>query len=126
MIDNLDIERVSLLPYEADAILVIDSNAVLSETIAFQSFQFVTARCRKVAQPPRRVQCFQFPPRWPLDMPQCPYIVLFEQSFCTEIAKALDHRAKYISLCGYRETANASQKMLRVADGWRLSTCKSI
>lgn len=42
IIDYLDVERVSVLPYEADSVLVIDSNTVLPQTIAFQSFQIVT------------------------------------------------------------------------------------
>lgn len=39
----LDVECISLLPHEADSVLVIDSNALLSQTIAFQCFEIVTA-----------------------------------------------------------------------------------
>ena len=91
IVDYLDIERISLLPEEADAILVIDSNAVLSDAIAFESFQFVTARSRKIAQLLSRVQSFQLPPHRPLDMPQRWYILLFKKSFCANIAEAPDH-----------------------------------
>ncbi len=91
IIDYLYLRRVSLLPYEANSILVVDSNAVLPQTVAFEGFQMVASCCREIAQLPRRVQRFQFPPRRPLDMPECRYILLLEKSFGAGVAKALDH-----------------------------------
>ena len=79
------------MPHEADSILVVDSNAVLAETFALQSFQIVTSCSRKIAELPCCIQRFQFPPRGSLYMPQRWYILLLEKSFGVGIAKALDH-----------------------------------
>ena len=42
IVDYFDLRRIAILPDEANSILVVDSNAVLSETVALQSFQIVT------------------------------------------------------------------------------------
>jgi hypothetical protein len=91
IIDYLYVRRVSLPPYETDSVLVVDPNAVLPQTVAFQGFQIVASCNREIAQLSRRVQCFQFPPRRALDVPQCWYILLPEKSFGASVAKALDH-----------------------------------
>jgi hypothetical protein len=91
VVHYLNVGRVSLVPFEADSILLVDPNAVLPESVASQCFQVVAARRRQIVQPPRCVQSFQFPPRRALDMPQCGYVMLFEKSLCAGIAKALDH-----------------------------------
>jgi hypothetical protein len=93
VVDYLNVCRVSPMPYKTDSILLVDSNAVLSETVALQSLKIVAARSRKIAQLPCRVQCFQFPSRGALDMPQRRHVFPFEESFCAGIAKALDHEA---------------------------------
>jgi hypothetical protein len=60
VVDYLNVCRVSPMPYKTDSILLVDSNAVLSETVALQSLKIVAVRSRKIAQLPCRVQCFQF------------------------------------------------------------------
>jgi hypothetical protein len=50
IIDNLDLESVSVLPPEADPPLVVDSDAVLTRTIASQGFQPVPWYRSKVPQ----------------------------------------------------------------------------
>jgi len=49
IVDYFHVGRIAVLPYEADSILVVDSNAVLSDAVALQSFQVVAARSREVA-----------------------------------------------------------------------------
>jgi len=49
VVDYFDLGRVSILPYETDSILVVDSNAVLSESVALQSFQIVASCSREIA-----------------------------------------------------------------------------
>jgi len=49
IVDYFDVGRISGLPYEADSILVVDSNAVLSQTVALQRFQIVAACSREIA-----------------------------------------------------------------------------
>ena len=44
VIDDLDIERVSALPFEADAPLLINADTVLALAIAFQHFELIRRR----------------------------------------------------------------------------------
>jgi hypothetical protein len=97
------------MPGETNSTLVVDSNAMLSETRSLQSFQIVTPRSRKISQLARRVQRFQLSPRRALDMSQRWYILLFEESFCAGIAKALGHGDQYSPARAYRQTVSASR-----------------
>ena len=49
IVDYFDLGRISVSPDEANSILVVDSNAVLSETVALQSFQIVASCSREIA-----------------------------------------------------------------------------
>jgi hypothetical protein len=109
VINYLDVRRVSLVPSKTDSILVVDSNAMLSDTRSLQSFQIVTPRSRKISQLARRVQRFQLSPRRTFDMSQRWYILLFEKSFCAGIAKAFDHGEQYSPARAYRQTVSASR-----------------
>jgi hypothetical protein len=60
IINDLDIERVSVLPLEADAPLLIDPDAVLTLAIAFQRFQLIRRRNHEIAQISGAVQILQF------------------------------------------------------------------
>lgn len=51
VVDDLDIVRVSVDPSKADAPLVVDANAVLPCSAAFQRFQSIARRNREIAQP---------------------------------------------------------------------------
>ena len=55
-IDYLDAEGVRSLPTEADAPLLVDTDAVLSRAIALEHFQPVAGRNQQLFQPRRRVQ----------------------------------------------------------------------
>jgi hypothetical protein len=48
IIDNINFESLSFAPYETDAALIVDSNAVLASTIAFKGFQMVAGKYRKI------------------------------------------------------------------------------
>jgi hypothetical protein len=50
VIDDLDIERVSVLPFEADTPLLINANTVLALAIAFQPFELIRRRNHEIAQ----------------------------------------------------------------------------
>jgi hypothetical protein len=50
IVRNLYIACISGAPYEADAILIVDTNAVLTHTISAKSFQSVSRRHSQVVQ----------------------------------------------------------------------------
>jgi len=54
--------RVATAPDEANPPLVIDADAVLAGTLAFEGFQPVARRRKQIAQCPRPVQVFELAP----------------------------------------------------------------
>jgi hypothetical protein len=48
VIDNLNVPGVSIGPFETDSPLAVDSNAVLSQAVALQRFQPITADGRQI------------------------------------------------------------------------------
>jgi hypothetical protein len=67
VIDDLDIERVSVLPVEADAPLLINAETVLAQAIAFQPFELIRQRNHEIAQIDGTVQILQLMARPLLD-----------------------------------------------------------
>jgi hypothetical protein len=59
MIRDLDVESIAVPPAETDPILVVDSHAVLSCPISFQSLQPIRGRRRKIAKFPGAVDLDQ-------------------------------------------------------------------
>jgi hypothetical protein len=39
VVDNFNVDRLAILPFKADSILIVDSDTVLAGTISFESFQ---------------------------------------------------------------------------------------
>jgi len=50
VINDLGIERVSVLPFEADAPLLINADTVLALAITFQRFELIRSRNHEIAQ----------------------------------------------------------------------------
>jgi hypothetical protein len=59
VIKYLDIKRITISPNEADAILIIDTNTVLSLPISFQRFKVIPRKDCEIAQHMRGVQLHQ-------------------------------------------------------------------
>jgi len=55
IIDNLNFKSIAVAPYEADAVLIVDSYAVLSETSAFEGLQMVAGKYSKIRKYNRSV-----------------------------------------------------------------------
>jgi len=64
---DLDVIGISILPNEADAILVVDPNAVLPPTIAAEPLKPIARRNGKLPKPTNPVQLIEPSPR---DRPQ--------------------------------------------------------
>jgi hypothetical protein len=63
VIDNLDFMGVAIAPLEADAPLVVDTDAVLAGPVAAQAFESVSRWDPEIVKALSVVQHPQFPPR---------------------------------------------------------------
>jgi hypothetical protein len=59
VIDNLDRVRIPVFPFEADAPAVVDSNTVLSQSIAGQRLEMISWDHSEIRQRSRGVQMIQ-------------------------------------------------------------------
>jgi len=60
IIHKFDVERVAFFPHETDAPLIVDPNAMLPLSVAFQLFQPVARRTDQIPQLPRGVDHLEF------------------------------------------------------------------
>jgi hypothetical protein len=65
---DFDLVRVTILPVEADAELVVDANAVLSGAIALEGFQAIAWWRSQIIQHNRRIEIFQLAAGGALDV----------------------------------------------------------
>ena len=70
VIHYLHIVSISVTPDKADAPLIVDPNAVLASSIAFQGFQTIARRGREVAKLRSNVQLPKLALRHPLESPE--------------------------------------------------------
>ena len=61
IVHDLHIVSVPVVPYEADAILIVDPNAVLSTSIACERLEPVAGECRKVTEVVGRMYLLKLP-----------------------------------------------------------------
>jgi hypothetical protein len=59
VVDDLHVLCVSALPDEADAVLIVDPDAVLAPPVAGQCFESVSRKRRQVAEFASRVELLQ-------------------------------------------------------------------
>jgi hypothetical protein len=81
VVNDLNFVSVSVPPYEADAPLIIDSNAVLALAIAAQAFEPVSSRSGQVAELPREMHLVKLPPGDSLNGPELPYRFSMKEPF---------------------------------------------
>ena len=62
VIHDFNLLRVATAPDEANPPLIIDADAVLAGTVAFEGFQPVAWRRKQITQCPRPVQVFELAP----------------------------------------------------------------
>jgi hypothetical protein len=61
VIHDLDMFCTLFLPTEADAPLIVDTNAVLAGTVAFESFKAISGRNPQIVQPAGNFELPQLP-----------------------------------------------------------------
>jgi hypothetical protein len=96
VVHNLDI--VSVAPAKADAVLIVDPNAVLSDPLSLQGFEPVAWTGKQIAQSSRDVQGVQSPARGGFDIYETgnPFPSA-EQPFGIRAVERLDHGSHYTS-----------------------------
>jgi hypothetical protein len=60
IVGDFDVVSIAFLPDKANSPLIVDANAVLSPSIAAQSFQVISWRRSQIAEPNRSIQLPQF------------------------------------------------------------------
>lgn len=60
MVDDLDLESMSIPPHETHAILLVNSNTVLSSAVAAKRFHLISRRHFQVIERDRGVQNREF------------------------------------------------------------------
>lgn len=116
VVADLDFVRTIGAPDEADAPLVVDSDAVLSRPVASQAFQSVSGRAPQVLQNTRRVQEEELPVGLALDVGcQSGYPLPLEDPPRQGVPEAADHAGRlrhansnvkrYYSSAGYQVLA---------------------
>jgi hypothetical protein len=90
IIGDLNVKSIAFLPSKANAILIVDSDAILARAIALQRLKPVRRRRREVSKFFRAVDLNQFPERDGSDGLKSPHWTLLENPFCILIAKRTD------------------------------------
>jgi hypothetical protein len=67
IVHDFHVSRVAICPHKAEAILIVDPNAVLPFPVAFERFQVVAGQRGQVLQSFRFVECREFPLSDPFD-----------------------------------------------------------
>jgi hypothetical protein len=90
VVGNLDIESVAFIPAEAEAVLVVDPNAILPFAVSGERFQSVARKQRQVAKRGRTMQVEELPQRDFSDRLQLSRELLPEYVFRFGVSKRAD------------------------------------
>ena len=92
VIHDLHLEGVSITPDEADSILVIDADAVLSRPVSLEGLQSIARRYSKVLKVLRPVEHEELPQSYPVDASRkTPGPLSMEQPLGISRLEAPDH-----------------------------------
>lgn len=91
VIDYLDVESLAALKAETDAPLVVDANAPLMLSVAFQGFQPILGRNPQVLQAPRDIKLRQFSERHPFNIDETWNSLTSEQGLRFAAFERFDH-----------------------------------
>ena len=93
IVDDFNVQGVTVTPPEADPPLLIDPDAVLAFSIALQSLELIRARNRKIPQISSSIQLLQLHQRPLLNLARNTLGVLATPDpFGLSASKGLDHR----------------------------------
>lgn len=78
IINYLNVKRIAVVPNETDAILIVDTNTVLSISIPFQRFKVIPGKDCQIAQQMSGVQLHELTLRDSGDILKPPRTLAFE------------------------------------------------
>jgi hypothetical protein len=93
IVDDFHFVSVARTPPEPDTPLVIDSNAVLTGSVAFQRFKPIARRDAQEIQGSRSMDLQQLPMRDPLYVRRkAPAMLAPEEFLCLSVGETFDHQ----------------------------------
>ena len=101
VVSNLNIECVPVFPPKADTVLIVNADAILSGTIAFQCFQPVRRRRRQVSKLIRAIDLNQSSQRHSRNLLKSPDALLMEDRLRVFIAKGADQTTIILRIALY-------------------------
>ncbi len=91
VIFDFNVVRIAIAPHEADAPLIVDANAALSLSVAFERLQLITGGRREVTEFCRDVQLPKFPLCHPLETSESLDVLPRMELCCLLRPEGLDH-----------------------------------
>jgi len=107
VVGNLNIEGVSIVPAEANAVLIVDADAVLPLAAAFQGFELVAGNRRQIAQCDSPIQMDKLSDRSPFDGLKLLGELLLEDLLGFGVSKTANHIADCISISDTRSSGGS-------------------
>jgi hypothetical protein len=98
VVHHLDSLRFAIPPHEADPILVVDPDAVLSTPLAGKRLEVIARERAQVVEPSGCVQLRQLALRDPGDAPEPPRRVTLEQGLGVPVPEGPDHLLKILRM----------------------------
>jgi hypothetical protein len=80
VIDDFNLIRSILLPYKANAKLIVDADTMLTSPVSSQRFQHISRRLAEIVQTGSRIHPVEFPPGYAFNAapsPVCPQLSKF-------------------------------------------------
>jgi hypothetical protein len=96
IIDNFNCSWATVAPDKAHAELVVDANAVLACSVAFERFKPVTRRGTQKLQRLGSIELRQLALRYRLDRAKSPGTGALEQGLCVGTTERLDHGSRVL------------------------------
>ena len=90
-IHNFDIVRIATLPSKANPPLVIDTDAVLTQPVVFQHFQFIAGRLPQILKGSGAMQVEKFAPRLPFEGLKTGNSTIIKESGGVATSERFDH-----------------------------------
>ena len=110
IVDDLDVVSIPVFPDEADAKLIVDTDAVLPRAVPLERLKVVARDCREIAERGGDVQFPKPPLRSPLAGLKLRYAPSLGKSLSVLVAKALDHAGKRITLAVIRQATGRRRR----------------
>jgi hypothetical protein len=109
VIHDFYIVRIAVNPSETDAPLVIDTDTVLTFTVAAQSFKPVAWWCKQVLKRLGRVNVIQLAPRRSLERLETPDKPVVKKRFSILVMKGFYHLHTILAIACYYVKRNSTQ-----------------